>query len=204
MLKGLSVTLELLLVGGGLSLVFGLMLAIFKIYGPKPVQLLVSGYIELMRGLPPILQLFIIYFGLEQVQLYLSSYMAAIVWLVLLGSGYSAEVFRAGILGVAKGQSEAAEAVGMRPWTILHKVILPQALGAMLPPLTNFVVVQLKNTTLVYFIGVHDIMYQARLGVGATSQPAPLYALAAGIYVAITIAITRLGRLFERRVEAYR
>lgn len=204
MMKGAVVTIELLLVGGGLSLVLGLILAILRLYGPKPLKIIISLYIELMRGLPPILQLFIIYFGTEQLGMYLSAYTAAVLWILLLGGGYSAEVFRAGLVGVARGQQEAADALGMSHWTSLRKIILPQAVGAMLPPLTNFVVVQLKNTTLVYFIGVHDIMYQARLGVGATSQPAPLYALAAVIYVVMTMVITRFGGLLEKRVAVYR
>lgn len=203
LLHGAAVTLELLLVGGGLSLVLGLILALVRVYGPRPLRWAVAGYIELMRGLPPILQLFIIYFGLEQVGLFLSAMTAALVWILLLGGGYAAEVFRAGLAGVAQGQREAALALGMGPGTQLRRVIVPQAIGAMLPPLTNFVVVQLKNTTLVYFIGVHDIMYQARLGVGATSQPAPLYLMAAVLYIVLTMAIARVGGLLERRVAVY-
>ncbi len=203
LLHGAGVTLQLLLVGGGVALVLGLALALLRWYGPWPVRGVITGYIELMRGLPPILQLFIIYFGLEQVGIYFSAYGAALWWLLLLGGGYAAEVFRGGLESVAPGQKEAAAALGMGSGTILRQVILPQAVGAMLAPLTNFVVVQLKNTTLVYFIGVADIMYQARLGVGATSQPAPLYGLAALFYIVMTLGLTRLGAMLERRVQAY-
>lgn len=204
MLSGAVTTVELLLVGGGLSLVLGLVLALLRLYSPKPIRALVGLYIELMRGLPPILQLFIIYFGFNQFGIYFSAFTAAVIWILSLGGGYAAEIFRAGIAGVATGQWEAAEALGMRPWTTLFRVILPQAVASMLPPLTNFLVVQLKNTTLVYFIGVPDIMYQARLGVGATSQPAPLYAAAAIIYIVMTLLITRFGGFLERRVAIYR
>ncbi len=203
LLQGAGVTLELLAVGGGVALGLGLVLALLRWYGPRPLRWLITGYVELMRGLPPILQLFILYFGLEQVGLYLSAFQAALWWLLLLGGGYAAEVFRGGLEGVVAGQKEAAAALGMSTGTALRKVILPQALGAMLAPLTNFVVVQLKNTTLVYFIGVPDIMYQARLGVGATSQPAPLYGLAAAFYIAMTFVLTRVGAFLERRVQAY-
>jgi polar amino acid transport system permease protein len=203
LVQGTGVTLQLLLVGGGVALGLGLILALLRWYGPWPLRWVITGYIELMRGLPPILQLFILYFGLEQVGIYFSAFAAALWWLLLLGGGYAAEVFRGGLEGVEAGQKEAAAALGMGTGTILRRVILPQAIGAMLAPLTNFVVVQLKNTTLVYFIGVPDIMYHARLGVGATSRPFPIYGLAALFYIAITLVLTRAGAFLERRVQAY-
>lgn len=203
-LQGAIVTLELTIVSTALSFVLGIAGALGRLYGPLWLRVAIMAYVELIRGLPPILQLFIIYFGLTQFGIDLPPFTAALVWLVIYGTGYAVEVFRAGIQGVADGQREAATAVGMGFFSALRKVVMPQAFVLMLPPLTNFVIVQLKNTTLVYFIGVADIMYQAQLGADATEQPGTLYALAAAVYLILNGGLSRFAARLERKAAAYR
>lgn len=202
-LQGAVVTIELTVAGTVLSLALGIILATIRLYGPGWLKTLIMGYVEIIRGLPPILQLFIIYFGLTQFGVDLDPFTAAIIWLVLYGTGYAVEIFRAGIEGVHFGQTEAAVALGMTRFTMMRRIILPQAAVKMLPPLTSFLILQLKNTTLVFFVGVADIMYQANLGADATSNPGILYPLAALFYLAMNIPLGRFGSYLERRAAAY-
>lgn len=191
MLHGALVTLELTAVGTGVSLIVGAIFALGRMRGPAPVRYLVTGYVELVRGVPQILQLFIFYFGLTQFGVYLSALTAGFIWMCVYGTGYAVEIFRAGFAGVAHGQEEAATAIGLGRLSSMRRVILPQVVAAMLPPLTSFVILQLKNTTLVYIIGVHEIMFNARVGAGATFRPLVIYAIAAGIYLAMNWVLAR-------------
>lgn len=186
------------------SIVIGVAFAAGRLYAPKPIQIVISWYVEVIRGLPAILQLFIIYFGFQQFGIFFSPLTAALLWLIAYGVGYAVEIFRAGILEVSSGQREAAMALGLNPFTAMRRIIFPQALVAMLPPLTSFVVLQLKNTTLLYLVGYADVMYQARLGTDATSQPGVLYVMAALVFLILSLFIGRIGAGLERRAAVYR
>ena len=199
MLDGAVVTLELAIGGSVVSLVVGAIGAIGRIYGPKPLKALIYGYVELIRGLPAILQLFILYFGLTQFGLDIPAYWAAFLWMCLYGIGYAIEIYRAGLQSVHMGQHEATAALGLTRTDAMRKVIIPQAWVAMLPALTSFVVLELKNTTLVYFIGVEDIMFHARLGVSNSGQPLAIYGIAALMYIVMNGAIGRVGGHLEKR-----
>lgn len=187
-----------------LALILGSLGAIGRLYGGKIIGGIIYWYVELIRGLPPILQLFLIFFGLSQFGIDMSPLSAAIIWLVAYGTGYTVEVFRAGMMDVSEGQYEAATALGLDANTTLRKIILPQAFAAMLPNLTTIIVLQLKNTTLLYLIGYADMMYQARLGADATSQPGPLYIIVALEYLILSAGISRIGNSMEKRAAAYR
>lgn len=185
------------------ALILGAAGAIARLYGGRILGGVVYWYVELIRGLPAILQLFILYFGLSQFGLDLNPFSAAMIWLVAYGTGYAVEVFRAGIMDVAEGQHEAAQALGLTRTTALIKVIIPQAFVSMLPNLTSFLVLQLKNTTMLYLIGYADILYEARLGADATEQPGPIYLMVAVEYCILSLAIGRIGSRMEKRVAAY-
>lgn len=200
MLRGVGLTLELTAVGTAVSLVLGAILALGRMGGPAPVRWAIGGFVELVRGLPQILQLFILFFGLQQFGIFLSPVTAALIWLCLYGTGYGVEIFRAGFAGVHPGQGEAATALGLGRLAVLRRVVLPQAVAAMLPPLTNFVILQLKNTTLVYIIGAQEIMYHARIGAGNTERYLAIYAIAAVMYVVMNGIIARAAALWQRRM----
>ena len=186
------------------SLILGILGAAGRLYGHPVVKVAINGYVELIRGLPAILQLFLIFFGLSQVGISLSPLTAALIWLVAYGAGYAVEIFRSGIMEVNQGQREAAAALGLSRRTAMRKVVLPQAFTAMLPPLTSFVVLQLKNTTLLYLVGYADIMYQARLGADATEMPGILYLMAAAAYLMMSLVIGWMGHRMEQRAAVYR
>lgn len=201
---GASRDIMLTVVTSVISLLLGVAGAMARLYGGRLLGGVVYWYVELIRGLPAILQLFLIFFGLTQFGIDLSPFSAAVLWLVAYGTGYAVEIFRAGIMEVPPGQREAAEALGLSSAKILRKIIVPQAWVSMLPNLTSFIVLQLKNTTLLYLIGYADIMYQAKLGIGSTSRPGILYLMAAAFYLVIALVIAWLGLRMERRAAAYR
>ncbi|QSO46792.1 amino acid ABC transporter permease [Alicyclobacillus mengziensis] len=186
------------------SLILGILFAALRLYGNFIIKAVIGWYVEIIRGLPAILQLFIIFFGLNQIGIRLSPLTAGLIWLVAYGSGYAVEIFRSGIMDVADGQREAAAALGLNWWTMMRKVVMPQAFAVMLPALTSFVVLQLKNTTMLYLVGYADIMYQARLGTDATDAPGVLYLMSAIAYLVMSLIIGIVGNRMEKRVAAYR
>nr|WP_275107396.1 amino acid ABC transporter permease [Sulfobacillus harzensis] len=203
-LSGAGKDVVLTIVSTILSIIIGILAAAGRLYGPKVVQLIIAWYVEIIRGLPAILQLFIIYLGFNQIGVTFSPLTAALIWLVAYGVGYAVEIFRSGIMEVAQGQREAAMALGLSSSTTMRKIIVPQAMTAMLPPLVSFVVLQLKNTTMLYLVGFADVMYQARLGTDATEKPGTLYLMAALIYLILSLVIGRIGMRLERRAAVYR
>ncbi len=204
MSRGAGKDVVLTLISTLISVGLGILFAVGRLYGPRLLRLVIGWYVEVIRGLPAILQLFIIYFGFQQFGILFSPLTAALIWLIAYGVGYAVEIFRAGIMEVAQGQREAAQALGLSPYVAMKRVIVPQAFQAMLPPLISFAVLQLKNTTLLYLVGYADIMYQARLGADTTSQPGILYLMAALIYLILSLVIGRMGAVLERRAAAYR
>lgn len=187
-----------------LSFVLGILFAAGRLYAHPLIKMVIGWYVELIRGLPAILQLFIIFFGLTQIGINLSPLTAGLVWLVAYGTGYGVEIFRSGIMDVAEGQREAASALGLNWWVTMRKIIVPQAFAVMLPAITSFVVTQLKNTTLLYLVGYEDIMYQSRLGADATEAPGTLYLMAAVAYLIMSLVIGFIGNRMEKRAAAYR
>lgn len=187
-----------------LSFVIGILFAAGRLYGHPIIKTIISWYVELIRGLPAILQLFILFFGLTQIGIKLSPLTAALIWLVAYGVGYAVEIFRSGIMDVAHGQREAASALGLSRWVTMRKIVIPQAFAVMMPAITSFVVLQLKNTTLLYLVGYGDIMYEARLGTDATAAPGPLYLMSAIAYLIMSLVVGRLGLRMEKKAAAYR
>lgn len=202
--RGAVVTVEVTASATAVALGIGVVGAAARLAPLRPLKLLATGYVELVRGTPQILQLFIIYFGLTQFRIILHPLQAAFIWLALYGGAYAIEIFRAGIASVAAGQREAATALGLSAGSTFRRVVLPQAVAVVLPALTSFLVLQLKASSLVYTIGVPDIMYRMRLGVNTIAQPLLLYTMAAVAYILLNLPLSRLGAMLERRVALYR
>lgn len=201
---GASRDIILTLVTGVASLVLGVAGAMARLYGGRLLGGVVYWYVELIRGIPAILQLFLIFFGLTQFGIDLSPLTAAVIWLVAYGTGYAVEIFRAGIMEVPPGQREAAAALGMSGYATLMKIIVPQAWVTMLPNITSYIILLLKNTTILYLIGYGDVMYQAKLGIGETSQPGVFYMIAAVIYLVIALVMAWIGLRMEKRTTSFR
>jgi His/Glu/Gln/Arg/opine family amino acid ABC transporter permease subunit len=184
-----------------LALAGGLLLAIMTLARSRIARWPARAYIELIRGTPALTQLFIIYFGLSDVGLGLPPMAAAIIGLGVNGSAYLAEVYRAGLSAVDRGQREAALSLGLPPATALRFVVLPQAVRIMVPPFCNYGIQLLKDTSLISSVAVPEIMFQARILVGKTYESMQIYLLVALIYMAIAIPLSLLASRLERRLK---
>jgi His/Glu/Gln/Arg/opine family amino acid ABC transporter permease subunit len=186
------------------ALAGGLILALMTVAPLRPLRWLARAYIELIRGTPALTQLFIIYFGLADLGLGMPPLAAAITGLGLNGAAYLAEVYRAGILAIHRGQSEAALSLGLPPMDVMRFVILPQAIRIMLPPFCNYAIQLLKDTSLVSAVAAPEIMFRARNLVMETYLSMQIYLLAAAIYLAISIPLSHLTTRLQVSLRSWR
>jgi His/Glu/Gln/Arg/opine family amino acid ABC transporter permease subunit len=195
----IAITLGALLV----AIVLGLALALIRLMHIRPVNWLIGAYVELFRNTPVLVQVFIIYFGLPSIGLNIDPFPAAIIGLGLNGGAVLSEVFRAGLGAIHHGQREAALAVGMTPWDSLRYIMLPQTWRITLPPLGNYAIALLKDTSIVSAIAAPEIMFWARNLVTSTFETTFVYILAALIYFCLSFPLARLVGRFERRQRAW-
>ncbi|MFK5255667.1 amino acid ABC transporter permease [Propionibacterium freudenreichii] len=161
----------------------------------------ISGFIvDLARGIPPIVWLLMIYFGLPNLGIMLDPIPAAIIGLGIITAGYLAEIFRGGMLAVRKGQFEAANALGLGGWTSFTRVVAPQAMRAMQPNLTTYSIGLIKDSSIASVIGVTEMVYTANSYAKISKEGVLLFFEAALIYLVISVP---LG-LLARRIEAHK
>lgn len=181
------------------SLVLGLLLACLKTTGSRVFAVFVYVYVEIFRAVPVLTQLFIIYFGLATIGIKLDPIPAAIIGFGLNGGAYLAEVFRAGLEGIDRGQNEAAKAIGMPQPMILGMIILPQAIRIVLPSLANFAIGLLKETSLASAVAAPELSFQAHMLVDRTFLSTQIYCMVALVYLALSLPLSSLSRRLERR-----
>lgn len=192
------------------GLVLGIVMALMKLSTVLPYRWLAIGYIELFRGLPALLTIFTMAYVLPigfGVRVPGGTIGAGLLALILVAGAYMAESIRAGIEGVPKGQAEAARSLGMSPGRTMVFIVLPQAFRLVIPPLTNEFVLLIKDTSLLFFAGStllnKEITTFARDGVTNSGSGTPLL-MAAMLYLLITIPLTRLVAVLERRMARAR
>lgn len=200
LLRGLLMTLKLAVVSEACILVFGLILALVRISKIKFFRFVAAVYIDVIRGMPLLLQIFIIYFGLSYLGLNLSRFMAGVLALTVCYAAYEAEIFRAGIESIHKGQMEAARSLGMTYLQAMRYVVLPQAVRRVIPPLSNEFIALLKDTALVSVIGLGEMMLRSRELMGRYASVTPLVG-AAIFYLVITIPLMRVVQYTENRLS---
>jgi polar amino acid transport system permease protein len=200
-LRGLSTTLLL----GGLSILLslaaGLLIAIVRLYAAKPLRIAAVAYIDVFRAIPILVLLIVIYYALPFVGLRLSSFTAATSAISMVGAAYAAEIFRAGIEAVPRGQFEAAKTLGLPPWLTMMLVILPQAFRIVVPPITSNAINVLKDTALASVVAMPDLLKQATQAQALAANPTPLIA-AAAIYIIMLLPLVRLVGFLEGRWRA--
>jgi polar amino acid transport system substrate-binding protein len=194
------VTLELSVLAFLLAVPVGVLLAVARVYGSAPVRAVARLYIELFRGTPVLLQLFVLYYGLAPV-VSLGPIEAAVLGLGLNYGAYEAEVYRGALLAIPRGQSEASRALGLGPVQTLRHVLLPQALRLALPPMTNDFVSLLKDSSLVSVITVIELT--KRMTIAAVDLRGWLVpgVLCAAMYLALSFPLSELARRLERRLS---
>ena len=192
----LTVVLALCIIIAGLAL--GLLLALLRAFGIRPLNWLIIFVVDLFRALPPLVIIVLLYFGLPNAGIELSGFVAAWLSLTLVLMAFSEEIFWAGITSVAKGQWEAARSTGLGFVQTLAYVVLPQALRITIPPLTNRTIAITKGTALASVVAVPDILGAANSGVSFSFNPSPL-TLGAIAYLVLFLPVVVFGRWVETR-----
>jgi polar amino acid transport system permease protein len=203
LLRGFGLTILCWAAGTVCSMVLGLVIALLQRYAPKPVRWAIAGYIEIIRGTPFLVQLFVLYYGGPFVGLKLDAMPAGLLGLTIYGSPYFAEIFRSGFGAVAPGQIEAARAMGMAEVRIVRRILLPLALVSALPALVNFAIVLTKETVILSIITVPELRYQVDRMITETFRYFEANLALALFFWGLVEVISRLGRLIERRVTRY-
>lgn len=201
LLEGLGVTVMLGLVSIVAGLVSGLLMALLRLYGPAPLRMLARVYIDVFRSIPLLVLLVLVYYALPFVGVRFSSFTAAALALSMVSCAYTAEIFRAGIEAIPKGQFEAADAIGLSFFSSMRDVILPQAFRIVVPPLTSNCINVLKDTALASVVAMPDLLKQATQAQALAANPTPLIG-AAVLYLLLLLPLVRLVGYFETRHRA--
>jgi polar amino acid transport system substrate-binding protein len=200
LLQGAPMTLLISLLSMALAVALGLVIALLNLYAPWPVQWLARAYVEVMRGTPLLIQLYLIFYGLPNVGIRLSPLVAAVTGLGLNYAAYEAENYRAGIQAIPHGQMEAALSLGLTRWQALQHIIVPQALRLVIPPVTNDFIALFKDSSIVSVITMVELTkvygqlaatYYDYIGVGL---------LTAALYFLMGLPFVRLARWAETRL----
>ncbi|MBT6209755.1 MAG: amino acid ABC transporter permease [Woeseia sp.] len=198
LLSGLRVTISLGAVSIVAGLVLGLTIALIRLYGVRPAQLVARLFIDLFRSIPILVLLIVVYYALPFVGLNLSAFMSAALSLTLVSAAYTAEIFRAGIEAVPRGQFEASFALGLNYRQMMWDVILPQAVRIVIPPLTGNCINVIKDTALASVVAMPDLVKQATQAQALEANPTPLIA-AAFMYIAILLPLVYLVGQMEKK-----
>ena len=204
LLQGAVVTVQVTVLSFLLSSVLGLGLALMKLSSVRALSWAGTVIINVIRGLPIIVQLFYIYFVLPEFGVQLTAFQAGVIGLGIAYSAYQAENFRGGIEAVDAGQREAAQAMGMRSALIMRRVILPQAFRIALPPYGNTLVMMLKDSSLVSTITVAEMTRAGQLIASSTFQNMTVYTLVALLYLLMSLPLVYGLRRLEKRFGAGR
>lgn len=201
LLQGAWITITVTIISMALGLILGMIAALAKLSKLKIVSWLANQYIDIVRGTPLLVQLFLIYYGLPQIGITIDPFPSAVLGLGINTGAYVAEVIRSGIQAVDKGQREAAFALGMNPVQTMRLIILPQAFKIIIPPLGNQFILLIKDSSLVSTITLVELTRTAQRIISTTYKPIELYLLAALMYYIISLLATKLLNKLEKKVR---
>ncbi|MGB9793300.1 MAG: amino acid ABC transporter permease [Thermacetogeniaceae bacterium] len=218
-LNGALETLKITVIAVGIGAFLGLFAGMGRLSKNRVIRALATCYVDFVRGTPLLVQIFIVYFGFPQViqegkvflqthfglgpfseTSHIPAFIAAIIACSINSGAYVAEIFRAGIQSIEKGQMEAALSLGMTPKQAMRYIILPQAFRRIVPPLGNEFIAMLKDTSLLFSIGIVELTRQGQLLNATLFQPFPIYLTVAFFYLIMTLSISRLVDYTERRL----
>ena len=196
-----TVPLTLITFVGGIAL--GFLLALGRLYGPKPLVALVRFYVWLIRGTPLLVQLFLIFYGLPSAGITLDAFTAAVIGFTLNVGAYTSEVIRATLDAVPKGQWEASYSIGMNWFQAMRRIVLPQAARIAVPPLSNTFISLVKDTSLAAAVTVPELFQAAQRIAAATYEPLILYIETAVIYLLFSSVLSALQNKLEARLTRH-
>lgn len=200
-LTGLQSTLLLAAIGVLGGFILGIIVALLRMSRFTILRTIGSIWVEILRGTPMLVQLFIIHYGLVDVlNLKLTSLQSGAITLIINSSAYLAEIFRAGIQGVDRGQTEAARSLGMTQTMTMRFIVLPQALRTVLPAIGNEFITIIKESSIVYLVGFTEMMYQANSIVTMTYDGLTPYLVVGILYFILTFTLSKILGVFERKL----
>ena len=198
LLDGLKMTLKLFFIIGISSIPLGFLIAVIRVYGPKWLGFLIQLYVFIMRGTPLLLQLMFVFFGLPLIGITLDRFSAAILAYMINYAAYYAEIFRGGITAVPKGQFEAISVLGIGKVRGFFKIIIPQVTKIVLPSVGNEVIALVKDTSLVYVIGLGELLRAGQIAANTYASLVPFLAVGV-VYLSVTAVITVLLNKLESK-----
>lgn len=202
-LDGLGLTVGFTIAIVVLGLLIGLLAGLAKLSRFAPLRWLAHTYIEVFRCTPVLVQLIWFYYALPILTgIEMSAWTASILALSLYGGSFYAEIIRGGIVSIDTGQKEAGLALGMTPFQAMRRVVLPQALKRMVPPLMNQSIIQFKNTSLVSVLAVPDLVYQGQIAAHDSFRPLEIYTAVAIAYFVLLFPLTIIVRQGEKKLAA--
>ena len=200
---GLILTVPLTLITFVGGIILGFIIALIRLYGPKPLIALVRFYVWLIRGTPLLVQLFMIFYGLPSVGIVLDAFPAAVIGFTLNVGAYTSEVIRATLASVPKGQWEASYSIGMNWTQAMRRIVLPQAARIAVPPLSNSFISLVKDTSLAAALTVPELFQAAQRIAAVTYEPLILYTETAIIYLLFSSVLSSLQEKLEIRLARH-
>lgn len=200
-LSGLKYTLLLALIGVFCGFVLGIIVSLLRMSKWSVLRFIATAWVEFLRGTPMLVQLFLIHYGLVELGLEFSAIQSGAITLTINSSAYLAEIFRAGIQGVDRGQMEAARSLGMRQGMTMRYIVLPQALKNVLPAIGNEFITIIKESSIVSMIGVADLLFQARNITAITYEGLTPLIIISIMYFILTFTLSKLLGILERRLN---
>lgn len=209
LLNGLGMTVQITVLSLLIAMVLGIFVCLMNISHNVVLRGIAKFYIWLIRGTPMLVQAFYFYFAMPQLiqsitgsQFRITVFTASLVTLTINAGAYISEIFRGSIESVNKGQMEAARSLGLNYAKSMQKIILPQAVRICLPSLVNQFIITLKDSTILYAIGLSEIMYNAKIYVGRTMESFATYTWVAIFFLLIVTILSFISRAVERRINA--
>ena len=203
LLKGALITISISLLAIILGVLIGFIIAFFRLSGNMLLDLFARIFVNLIRGIPFFIQIFIVYYSLTSIGIELSAFVSGMLAMAINTAAFQAEIYRSGIESIARGQKEAAFALGISKTQTMRRLVIPQVFTKVLPSLTNEFIILLKNSSLVSVIGVVELTRVGGQIVSTTYSPAEIYITVAILYFLINMFISQLSRYMERRAVMY-
>ncbi|HLV10347.1 MAG TPA: amino acid ABC transporter permease [Halanaerobiales bacterium] len=201
LLEGTLVTINLSLVSLALGVVLGVLLGFGQVYGNNLIKIIVLVYERVMRSIPLLVILFLIFFGFPELGIRFPAFTAAVIALGLRSASYQSQIYRGAIQSISGTQMKAALSLGMNRIQAFIYVIMPQALRVAIPPFANETAIVLKDTSLAYAIGVTELLRQGSYIIINSSQAMAIYLSVAVIYLILTVSINYLLNLYENKLK---
>jgi polar amino acid transport system permease protein len=200
LLRGAVYTVQVSVLAIAFGLVLGWLFGLAAVSGVAALRAVTGCYVQFIRGTPLLVQIFLIYFGLPVLGLNLPAYWCGVIALGLNSGGFQAEIVRAGIESIDRGQTEAARSIGMSRFQTLVFILVPQTIRRVIPPLTNELITLVKSSSLLSAIAALELTHAGQLIIARTFAPFEIYAAVALIYLVMVNVLSRASALLEKRV----